>query len=256
MAETILETIRMSKVYDPGTLSAFEALHDINMRVEKGEFIAVMGPSGCGKSTLMNTVTTIDMPTGGRVLIGGKDVTHMRESEIGQFRCRNLGFVYQNYHLLETHTIFENIAMPMTLSGEKEKTIERKVIQLARKLGIERELDKYPSVCSGGQKQRAAIARALINSPVLIAADEPTGNLDSASAQQVMELFYRLNRQEGTTVLMVTHDPYTACYTSRVIFLRDGRIVQEVRRGERKIGEYYREILAVSASGRMRGPQL
>ena len=252
MAETVLETIHMSKIYNPGTLSAYEALHDISLRIEEGEFVAVMGPSGCGKTTLMNAVTTIDMPTGGKVLIKGKDVTHMKENETGRFRSRHLGFVYQNYHLLETHTLFENIAMPLALAGEKDRTIERKVLTLAAKLGIERELDKYPSACSGGQKQRAAIARALANDPSLIAADEPTGNLDSVTALQVMELFYKQNRKEGTTILMVTHDPYIACFTSRVIFLKDGRIVHEIQRGDRRIGEYYREILTASASGRIR----
>jgi putative ABC transport system ATP-binding protein len=238
----VLETRKLKKIYNYRTDSAFEALHDIDFQAKEGEFIAVMGPSGAGKSTFINNISTIDDPTGGSVFINGKEVRTMSANEIGRFRYENLGFIFQDFNLLDTHTIYENIAMPMSLAHVKKETVEKSVKELAGKLNISTLLKKYPYECSGGQKQRAAICRALVNHPGIIVADEPTGNLDSANSVELMEILKELNEKDGVTIIMVTHDPLIASYSSRLIYIKDGVIEKELNRGQMKQKEYFEKI--------------
>lgn len=249
MDEIILKTKNVRKVYNADTLHAVTALHDVNVEVKKGEFLGVMGPSGSGKSTFINMISTMDVPTDGKVWINGKNVLAMSANEIGHFRYENLGFIFQEFNLLDTHTIFENIALPLTLAKEDPREIEKRVTSVAEQLGIADLLDKIPPECSGGQRQRAAIARALINRPGLVVADEPTGNLDSENSEELMELFEEMNRN-GTTIVMVTHDSYVASFTSRLIFIKDGTLYKEIERGDMDQDSYFAKIVEVSAANR------
>ena len=249
MDEIILRTKNVRKVYNADTLHAVTALHDVNVEVKKGEFLGVMGPSGSGKSTFINMISTMDVPTDGKVWINGKNVLAMTANEIGHFRYENLGFIFQEFNLLDTHTIFENIALPLTLAKEDPREIEKRVTSVAEQLGIANLLDKIPPECSGGQRQRAAIARALINRPGLVVADEPTGNLDSENSEELMELFEEMNRN-GTTIVMVTHDSYVASFTSRLIFIKDGTLYKEIERGDMDQDSYFAKIVEVSAANR------
>ena len=252
MDDIILYTKDLKKVYNGDSLNAVTALHDINIEVRKGEFLGVMGPSGSGKSTFINMISTMDYPTDGHVYIYGKSIMKMSANEIGRFRYENLGFIFQDFNLLDTHTIFENIALPMTLAKADPAKIGPRVEELAAKLNISQLLNKTPLECSGGQRQRTAIARALINDPGIIVADEPTGALDSENSEELMELFEKMNREEGTTIVMVTHDSYIASFTSRLIFIRDGAISQEITRGDKDQDDYFREIVEISSAGRSR----
>ncbi|MCR4951574.1 MAG: ABC transporter ATP-binding protein [Solobacterium sp.] len=252
MDEIVLYTKGLKKVYNADSLNAVTALHDVNIEVRKGEFLGVMGPSGSGKSTFINMISTMDYPTEGKVFIQGKNVMNMSANEIGRFRYEHLGFIFQNFNLLNTHTIFENIAMPLTLAKVDPKIIEEKVKVIAGRLNISDLLGKLPLECSGGQRQRAAIARALINDPGIIVADEPTGALDSENSEELMELFEKMNRENGTTIIMVTHDSYVASFTSRLIFIRDGGINTEIERGAMDQDEYFSRIVSISSSGRSR----
>ena len=255
MDDVVLYTKNLKKVYNPQSLNAVTALHDINIEVHKGDFLGVMGPSGSGKSTFINMISTMDYPTDGKVFIQGKNVMNMSSNEIGRFRYENLGFIFQNFNLLNTHTVFENIAMPMTLAKQDPKAIEDKVTNIAKQLNIDMLLDKVPLECSGGQRQRTAIARALINDPGIIVADEPTGNLDSENSEELMELFERMNKENGTTIVMVTHDAYVASFTSRLIFIRDGAVSSEISRENMTQDEYFQQIVAISSRGRSRRKQ-
>ena len=212
----ILIAKNVTKIYGVGTKNPYTALKDVSLEMEEGEFICVMGPSGAGKSTFINNLSTIDLPTKGFVYINGKEVRQMSEREIGRFRYENLGFIFQEFNLLDSLTIFENIAVPLTLAGKKKKDIQESVNQIAKKLGVEMILNKYPSECSGGQRQRAAICRALVTKPKLIGADEPTGNLDSKNSHELLSLFRDLNVNSGVSILMVTHDPKIASYSSKL----------------------------------------
>ncbi len=252
MSEIVLEARHLKKVYNANSLNAFEALHDINIQVEKGEFIGVMGPSGSGKSTFINNISTIDTPTEGKVFINGKNVLTMSANDIGHFRYKNLGFIFQDFNLLDTHTIYENIALPLSLAGVDPSEIETRVKEMAEKMDMQEHLYKLPSECSGGQRQRTAIARALINNPSIIIADEPTGNLDSQNSEELLELFQKLNREDGVTVVMVTHDAFIASYTSRLIFIRDGNITSEIQKGDMDEDEYFQKIVAISSSRKRR----
>ena len=220
----ILIAKNVTKIYGVGTKNPYTALKDVSLEMEEGEFICVMGPSGAGKSTFINNLSTIDLPTKGFVYINGKEVRQMSEREIGRFRYENLGFIFQEFNLLDSLTIFENIAVPLTLAGKKKKDIQESVNQIAKKLGVEMILNKYPSECSGGQRQRAAICRALVTKPKLIVADEPTGNLDSKNSHELLSLFRDLNVNSGVSILMVTHDPKIASYSSKLLYIKDGVI--------------------------------
>ncbi len=238
---TIIKTQGLRKEYGSKGIR-FPALNGIDMEVEKGEFLAVMGPSGSGKTTLLNILSTIDKPTGGVVSFDGQDLIRLKSEELAKFRRDKIGFVFQDFNLLDNMTIMDNIALPLALNKVHHKDITQRVKLLASFFGIEQQLVKYPWQLSGGQKQRAAAARALIMNPSVIFADEPTGALDSKSSAELLECFKRLNSQYGTTFIMVTHDAFAASYCSRIMFLKDGAIHARLdRTGDRK--ELFHSIL-------------
>lgn len=236
----ILKVSNLEKTYK-GKVS-YKALSGINMKVSEGEFAAIMGPSGSGKSTFLNTISTIDKPTGGSVLIAGIDPYKMNDSQLSDFRRKKLGFVFQQFNLINTLTVGENIILPLTLDNVNLNTMKKKLKDISDFLGISNLLDKRTYEISGGQAQRAAIARAVINDPSILLADEPTGNLDSKSAKDVMKLFKKLNESMGVTIIMVTHDPNIAAYCDKTYIIKDGKIYQEiVNRDDEKT--YKKEIL-------------
>lgn len=208
------------------------ALSSFSMEVTQGDFVGIMGPSGSGKSTLLNLLATIDRPTSGKVLVDGVETDRLSRKELALFRRRRLGFVFQDFNLLETLTIGENIALPLVLERRPPAQIRDRVRRIADQLGIAGILEKYPYQVSGGQQQRAAAARAIIHEPAVVLADEPTGNLDSKAARELLETFHTLNEGSGTTIVMVTHDPFAASYCRRILFIRDGKRHSELHRGE------------------------
>jgi len=218
----ILQVSNLEKTYK-GRVS-FKALNNINMEVSEGEFVAIMGPSGSGKSTFLNTISTIDKPTGGSVLIAGKNPFEMNDLQLSTFRREELGFVFQQFNLINTLTVGENIMLPLTLSNVPVNEMRKKVEEISEFLGISHLLDKRTYEISGGQAQRVAIARAVINDPSILLADEPTGNLDSKSAKDVMKLFKKLNETMRVTIIMVTHDPNIASYCDKTYIIKDGNI--------------------------------
>ncbi|MFC4077867.1 ABC transporter ATP-binding protein [Salinithrix halophila] len=236
----MLKVKQLGKIY--GGKVTYQALSDIHLTVNKGEFIGIMGPSGSGKTTLLNMISTIDSPTSGEVLIDGKNPYQLNKKELAIFRRRQLGFVFQDFNLLDTLTIGENIVLPLALDKGSVAEMKKKRSEVAEKLGITPILDKRTYEISGGQKQRAAIARAIIHSPSLLLADEPTGNLDSKISKDVMETMESINRTIGTTSLMVTHDPLAASYCHRVIVIKDGRLYNEIHRGDHRQA-FFQEII-------------
>ena len=208
-----------------------KAINDISFSVNAGEFVGIMGASGSGKTTLLNCISTIDTVSAGHIYLGGTDVTEIKEKELARFRRENLGFVFQDFNLLDTLTISENIALALTVNKVPAEQIDGKVREMAESLNITDILDKYPYQVSGGQKQRCACARAIINKPKLILADEPTGALDSHSSQMLLSTMQSINEQLGSTILMVTHDAFSASYASRILFLKDGVIFAEILKG-------------------------
>lgn len=240
----VLRVNRLGKVYE-GKMS-HRALNDINFTIQQGEFVGVMGPSGSGKTTLLNMVSTIDAPSSGEVLIQGRNPHQLDKKGLALFRRRQLGFVFQDFNLLDTLTLGENIVLPLTLDKQPVRKMNHLLKEIAEKLGIDSILNKRTYEVSGGQRQRAAIARALIHSPSLLLADEPTGNLDSKSSQDVLEAMERLNQQQGSTMMMVTHDAQAASYCHRVLFIKDGELVNEIYRGDSR-QEFYQEIVKTLA---------
>lgn len=238
----ILEVVNIEKYYG-GKTSVTKALDDISFTVHEGEFIGVMGPSGSGKTTLLNMIATIDEVSAGHIYLDSQDLTEIHPKRMAQFRRENLGFVFQDFNLLDTLTIGENIALALTINQYKDTEIDERVQQMAKRLGISELVDKYPYEISGGQKQRTACARALVTSPKLILADEPTGALDSKSSQILLETLSDLNRQLNATILMVTHDPYAASYCSRMLFIKDGKLFTEMIRGEQSRKVFFSRIL-------------
>ena len=224
-----------------------KALDGISFEVEEGEFIGIMGASGSGKTTLLNCISTIDNVSSGHIYLGGQDITEIKEEDIAKFRRENLGFIFQDFNLLDTLTIEENIALILTINKVPETQIETKVQEITKKLGIEDILNKYPYQVSGGQKQRCAVSRAIVNSPKLILADEPTGSLDSKAARQLLETMEDMNTKMKVTILMVTHDPLSASYCNKILFLKDGKIFNRMEKGEKKRNDFYNEILDVLA---------
>ncbi len=237
----ILQVQNLTKIYAAGTGSQTIALKNVNFSVEEGEFIAIMGESGSGKTTLLNMVSTLDKPTEGSVFIAGKNTGNLGGNQIAAFRRNELGFVFQDFNLLDTFSNRDNIYLPLVLSSYKHQEMARRIQKIAPALGIEELLDKYPYEISGGQKQRVAIARALITRPKLLLADEPTGALDSASSDNIMNIFSEVH-QAGQTVLMVTHSVKAAAYASRVLFIKDGGVYHEVYRGDRTHREFMETI--------------
>lgn len=246
MATPVLEVAHLEKVY--GALgNVTRALNDVSFTVNRGEFVGIMGASGSGKSTLLNCVSTIDSATSGTIRINGQDVTRMKQAKLSQFRREELGFIFQDSNLLDTLTARENIALPLTIARTNSVEISTRVQDVAARLFISQVLDKYPYQMSGGQQQRVAAARALVTDPTMIMADEPTGALDSKSARLLLESLEALNRRLRATVLMVTHDSFAASYTSRVLFIRDGKIFTELRRGDTDRREFFDRIMEVVA---------
>lgn len=224
-----------------------KAIDDVSFEVQKGEFVGVTGPSGSGKTTLLNVIATIDEVSSGHIYLNGKDLTEINKKEIGRFRRENLGFIFQDFNLIDTLTIHENIALALTINKTNKNEIDGKVNSVAKELGIEEILTKYPYEVSGGQKQRTACARALITNPKLILADEPTGALDSRSAQMLIEMISSLNKDFKATILMVTHDSFTASYCDRILFIKDGKIFTELVRGNNTRKQFFNQILDVVA---------
>ena len=243
----VLEAVHLKKVYNYATPNAFEALHDINFQVHEGEFVGIMGPSGSGKSTFINNISTIDECTEGKVLINGKNVRSMSANEIGHFRYQNLGFIFQDFNLLDTHTMYENISMPLALAHVPKAEIEKRVNNLANELQITSLLHKYPNECSGGKIQRGAICRALINNPHISVADEPTGNLDSVNSSELLQLLQKMNKENGVTIVMVTHDPLIASFTTRLVYIKDGNIETVLDKGDMNQDEYFNQIVELNS---------
>ena len=230
-----------------GKLNPVKALDGITLSVAKGEFVAIMGASGSGKTTLLNCISTIDKVTSGHVFIEDVDVTKLRGKRLSEFRRDRLGFIFQDFNLLDTLTAFENIAIALSIQGTPADEIRPRVERVARQLGIPDVLSQYPYQLSGGQKQRVAAARAIVTKPALVLADEPTGALDSNSARMLMDRIAQLNSRLKSTVLMVTHDPLSASYATRVIFLSDGKLFAQTRRGEADRQTFYNKIVRVMA---------
>ncbi|MDY4922590.1 ABC transporter ATP-binding protein [Frisingicoccus sp.] len=248
----ILEVTNIKKIYTTRFgANKVQALSNVNFTVEKGEYIAIMGESGSGKTTLLNILAALDKPTSGNVRLDGHDLSSVKESKIAEFRRDNLGFVFQDFNLLDTFTIKDNILLPLVLEGKHYKEMMEKLQPITYKLGINELLSKYPYEVSGGQKQRAAVARALITSPKLILADEPTGALDSKSTDELLELFTKINK-EGQTILMVTHSVKAASHAGRVLFIKDGEVFHQIYRGNSSNEQLYQKIsdtLTILATG-------
>ncbi len=224
-----------------------KALDRISFDVADGEFIAIMGASGSGKTTLLNCISTIDTVSAGDILLDGKNIAELPAEELAGFRRKKLGFVFQDFNLLDTLTIEENIGLALSINHSNPQSVKKKVDEVAQKLGISDVLNKFPYQVSGGQKQRAACGRAMAAGQSLLLADEPTGALDSKSSKNLLEIMTQMNKEMGATILMVTHDAYSASYAGRVLFLKDGRIFNELLRGERTRAVFYHEILDVLA---------
>lgn len=242
--EHILNLEQVKKYYgNSGNIT--KAVDGISMYVDKGEFVAIMGTSGSGKTTLLNCISTIDTVTSGHIIINNQDITEIKDKDFADFRRDNLGFIFQDFNLLDTLTIEENISLALIINKKNPDTINKRVSEIANKLGISDILTKFPYEVSGGQKQRCACARALINEPRLILADEPTGALDSKSSRQLLDAMTNINQKLQSTILMVTHDPFTASYCGRVLFLKDGKLFNEILKGEKTKKEFFNEILDI-----------
>ena len=242
--EKILAVKNIEKYYGTKT-NLSKAIDNISFEVEKGEFVAIMGASGSGKTTLLNCISTIDKVTAGHIIINQKDITRLRGNRLNQFRREELGFIFQDFNLLDTLTAYENIAIALTIQKINAKEIDKRVKEIAKKLDIIEILNKYPYQISGGQKQRVASARAIITNPKLVLADEPTGALDSKSARQLLETFEYLNQKLKSTFLVVTHDAFSASYASRIIFIRDGKIFNELVKGNDTRKQFFEKIIEV-----------
>lgn len=252
LKQCLLEVKNLKKIYTTRFGSnQVQALSNVNFSVEEGEYVAIMGESGSGKTTLLNILASLDKPTSGEVLLKGKNMVTIKESEISAFRRNNLGFVFQDFNLLDTLSIKDNIFLPLVLSRKPYREMEERISPIAEKLGIQEILAKYPYEVSGGEKQRAAVARALITQPYLILADEPTGALDSKSTDHLLKLFLKFN-QEGQTILMVTHSTKAASHANRVLFIKDGEVFHQLYRGGNSVEVMFQKIsdtLSVLATG-------
>ena len=239
----VVQVDNVTKVYGKRDEKKYEALKGITFDVEQGEFVGIMGASGSGKTTLLNILSTLDKPTSGKVLINGRDITDLNKNQMADFRGQEIGFIFQDFNLLDNLTNRENIALPLSLQNVKSREIEPKVDKIASRLGIKEILAKYPAEVSGGQKQRVAAARALVHDPSILYGDEPTGALDSDSATELLETMKDLNKKDKVSILMVTHDPYSASYAQRILFIKDGKIGKELNRNDKNREEFYQEII-------------
>ena len=242
--ENILKIDKIEKYYGNKS-SLTKAIDNLSFDVEKGEFVAIMGASGSGKTTLLNCISTIDKVTSGHIYVAGNDITKLRGNSLNKFRREELGFIFQDFNLLDTLTAYENIALALSIQNVNSREIDTRIKKVAKELDIVNVLNKYPYQMSGGQKQRVASARAIITNPKLILADEPTGALDSKSSKMLLEKFNYLNKENKATILMVTHDAFTASYSSRVIFIKDGKIFNEIRRGNDSRRDFFDKIINV-----------
>ncbi|EMN7729963.1 ABC transporter ATP-binding protein [Bacillus cereus] len=246
MNNSVVNVKSIQKIYGKKGGNQSHALRDVSFSIQEGEFVGIMGPSGSGKTTLLNVISTLDAATDGIVEIDGINITKMKQGELSDFRSQKLGFIFQDFNLLENLLVYENIALPLLLQGVPSKQIGPKVKRVAEMLGISEILSKYPSEVSGGQKQRSAAARALVHEPAIILGDEPTGALDSKNATSLLEAMKNLNEEQGVSIMMVTHDPYSASYCKRILFIQDGELFKEIYRdGTREA--FYKDILDVLA---------
>lgn len=242
--KNILKVEKIEKYYGNKD-NITKAIDNISFRVDKGEFVGIMGPSGSGKTTLLNCISTIDTITTGNIIINDKDITKMKSKQLENFRKDELGFIFQDFNLLDTLTAYENIALALTIQGVKPREVDTKIKNVAKSLGILEVLSKYPYQMSGGQKQRVASARAIVTNPSLILADEPTGALDSKSSRLLLDSFEKLNKDLEATILMVTHDAFTASYAHRILFIKDGKVFNELVRGNDSRREFFNRIIEV-----------
>ena len=242
--EKVLEVKNIEKYYGNKS-NLTKAIDNISFTVEKGEFVGIMGASGSGKSTLLNVISTIDRVTAGHILVNREEITKLKGNQLNKFRREELGFIFQDFNLLDTLTAYENIALALTIQKVNAREIDKRVNAIAEKLGIKEILKKYPYQVSGGQKQRIASARAIITNPKLVLADEPTGALDSKSARQLLENFEFLNQKMSATILMVTHDAFTASYANRILFIKDGKIFNEIIKGNDTRKQFFEKIIEV-----------
>ena len=240
----ILKVKNVEKYYGSKS-SLIKAINDISFEVEKGEFVAIMGASGSGKTTLLNLISTIDKVTAGEIYVDGENITKLKGNKLNKFRRDKLGFIFQDFNLLDTLTGYENISLSLAIQNVSHNEQKKRIYDIASKLGITKILDKYPYQMSGGEKQRIASARAIITNPSLILADEPTGALDSKSSKGLLSSFEYLNKELNSTILMVTHDAFTASYATRVIFIKDGKIFNELNKGDMSRKEFFNQIIDV-----------
>ena len=244
MNTPILEVCDIQKYYgNKGNIT--KAVNRMSLSVGKGEFVGIMGASGSGKTTLLNCISTIDTVTSGKILVEGKDITALRGKQLSAFRRKKLGFIFQDFNLLDTLTAYENISLALSISGIKAKEIDQRVQGIAEALNITEVLENYPYQMSGGQQQRVAAARAMVTDPALVLADEPTGALDSRSSRMLLAMLEELNQKLSATILMVTHDPFTASYCRRILFIKDGKIFNEIHRGTGSRKDFFEEIMEV-----------
>lgn len=242
--EDVMKVTSVTKTYGKKGEKQYQALKGVSFTVEKGEFVAIMGASGSGKSTLLNILSTLDQATSGEVLVNGHDITRLNKKKLANFRAKEIGFIFQEFNLLDNLTARENIALPLTLQGLSTNRIDPLVEQIAGKLNIQDLLDKYPAAISGGQKQRVAAARALVHEPAILLADEPTGALDSKSSRAMLDTMELLNRRDQVSILMVTHDPFSASFADRILFIQDGIIGKEVKKGDLSRQDFYKKLIA------------
>ena len=242
--EKVLEVKNIEKYYGNKS-NLTKAIDNISFDVNEGEFVGIMGASGSGKTTLLNCISTIDRVTAGSITINKQEITKLKGNSLNKFRREELGFIFQDFNLLDTLTAYENIALALTIQKVNTKEIDARVKEVSKKLGITDILNKYPYQISGGQKQRVASSRAIITNPKIVLADEPTGALDSKSARQLLETFEDLNQKLGATILMVTHDAFTASYADRIIFIKDGKIFNEIIKGNDTRKEFFEKIIDV-----------
>ena len=242
----IIEIENLKKVYNPYSAYPKVALNNLSLKVDEGDFVCIMGASGSGKTTLISIMSTIDDATNGKIIIGNKNIATMNENEKSKMRKNEIGFIFQNYNLIDSLRIKDNILFSLRLNKVDQQTQLEKLNELTIMLNIEEIIDNYPSQCSGGQQQRAAIARALINEPKIIFADEPTGNLDSLNARELMEYFVKINEEKHTTIIMVTHDSFVASYSKKVYYMKDGHLDLSIDRNTKSQDDYYKEIVKVT----------
>ncbi|WP_370991577.1 ABC transporter ATP-binding protein [Bacillus tropicus] len=246
MQRPVVDVKNVQKVYGKKGENQSYALKGVSFSIREGEFVGIMGPSGSGKTTLLNVISTLDNATDGKIEIAGTDITKMKQGALSDFRSKKLGFIFQDFNLLENLSIYENIALPLSLQGVPSRKIGPKVTKVAEMLGISSLLQKYPSEVSGGQKQRSAAARALVHEPAIILGDEPTGALDSKNATSLLDAMKSLNEEQNVSIMMVTHDPFSASYCQRILFIQDGELCKELHRTTNR-EMFYKEILNVLA---------